>query len=806
MSRTLPRKLTLLCLGALAAGPAWSDPATAQAAPSLTPLQAPATGNSQDEPLVTQLQPFEVTINGGAAGNWLLLVRQGALYATAQMFSEWRLGPPTIQPFAYRGQQWYPLASVPGYQARFNYSELTVALQFAPSAFAATRLVQEKAERPSLTPAIPTLFVNYDLSYTRSVSRGSEPSANAGGLFELGSSGNWGVLTSTLLGQNLTNDSTLDTPRAIRRLETTYTRNLPESNVTLNLGDSVTRAASWGRSIYFGGLKISRNFGLTPGFISQPLPVIRGVSAAPSTVDLYINDALRQTSNVPAGPFAIDNFPLLTGAGQARLVVRDVLGRETVIVQDFFSHSRLLEQGLDDWSAELGAVRDNLGTRNADYGQRFAAGVWRHGMSKTLTLEGNLEVGRQTRGAGLGLITALPAQILGQFAVAGSHSSAVGPGYLWQASFTHNEARHGFTLDLQGASPSYRQIGQDATSPSYRRQLAASYSYQADKLGSLGLGYAMVDSPGRGRIATYTGNYSYQLGHVVMTLSLARVRDPSATGSGTSIGLNVFVPFDNNISSSGNFNHHAGVTEGFVSVAKGLGSDTGVGWRALAGHRQQEQFAEGGLYLQMSHALTTLDVSQSPSHQTARLGAQGGLVWADGRLYASRRVSDSFGIVEVPGYPNVGINVYGSVVARTDANGRALVPRLLPYQENDIRLDPTELPISAELDSIEQRVVPAARSAVKIVFPVRTGRAALVKIVLDDGEPAPSAAELELVGDKEEFFVARRGEAFLTGLQDHNEIKLRWLGASCSFRVDMPPGKPDEVVRLGPLLCPGLKR
>jgi outer membrane usher protein len=173
----------------------------------------------------------------------------------------------------------------------------------------------------------------------------------------------------------------------------------------------------------------------------------------------------------------------------------------------------------------------------------------------------------------------------------------------------------------------------------------------------------------------------------------------------------------------------------------------------------------------------------------------------DGKLFASRRVDDSFALVEVPGYSDIGVGFQGSMLARTDKDGMALVPRLLPYQANRIRLDPSELPISAELDTIEKIVVPAARSGVSIRFPVRTGRGALVRIVMAGGEPAPAGARIELAGDDKEFFVARRGEAFVTGLQAKNSLRMRWRDSSCGLSFELPPGGIDEIARVGPLVC-----
>ncbi|HSV45541.1 MAG TPA: fimbria/pilus outer membrane usher protein, partial [Ramlibacter sp.] len=626
-------------------------------------------------------------------------------------------------------------------------------LRFSPKAFAATHLQAGAQERPALTPSIPAAFLNYDLSHTSQAIRGLPGTRELGALTELGFSNDLGVLTSSYAGTGLLHsDPAVD--RRWRRLETTWTRDLPQDNLTVRVGDSSTRAGIGGRSVYFGGLQLGRNFGLTPGFLSQPIPTISGTSSAPSTVELYVNDALRQTSRVPTGPFAIDNFPLFTGSGQARVVVRDLLGRETVLVQDFFTHSALLGPGLSDWSVALGAVRHNLGTLNADYGQRFTSGLYRYGLSSSSTLEARTEFGQQTRGAALALSQALPGQMLGQLALAASRDADVGSGAQLTAGLEHHSLRHGFTARMEGASAGYRQVGQDALAMPTRMQLSASYNYAHPQWGNLGLGLARLDNHGTAPITTYNLNYSAKLGErSSLAVTLTRV---SGSTSATALAVSLMIPMDGALTSFSNLTVRDGKADAYTAVNKSLAQETGTGWRALAGTRDDGAFSEAGAYYQGGKGMLTADLSASSAQQTLRLGARGGLAMADGRLLAARRIENSFAIVEVPGYAGIGVGFQGSSLTKTDASGIAILPQLNPYSRNSIRLDPRELPISAEIDNIEQIAVPAARSAVKVVFPVRSGRAALIKLVLDDGEPAPAGAEVELVGDKHEFFVARR--------------------------------------------------
>jgi len=137
-----------------------------------------------------RLIPLDVSINDARAGNWVLLEKGGALYAPVDAFEEWRLArTPDSLPIEYKGQPWYKLSSVPGYEAQLNSANQSINLKFLPSAFGATRVTQAQAERIPVTSATPSLFANYDLSQTTTNTRGLGTANDLGALVELGAGG-----------------------------------------------------------------------------------------------------------------------------------------------------------------------------------------------------------------------------------------------------------------------------------------------------------------------------------------------------------------------------------------------------------------------------------------------------------------------------------------------------------------------------------------------------------------------------------------------------------------------------------------
>ena len=754
---------------------------------------APAASPAQD-----RIIPLEATVNGAKAGAWPFVERQGALFVGADAIEEWRLRLPTdLQPIRVRGSEFYPLAGVPGFNARLNYSTLSVDLTFSPEAFTGTRLTLDRElARPKPSPVLPSLFLNYDLNFQASRSRTGPAVTDLGALLEVGASTGLGVFTHSEVGRNLTGG----VPNARSewlRLESTFTRNLPQHNLTLRLGDASTRAGLWGRNVYFGGVQLGTNFALSPGFLTQPLPLLSGVSAAPSTVELYVNDVLRKVSQVPTGPFVVDNNLGLTGSGEARLVVRDVLGREVVIVQPFFTNVQLLAPGLNDWSVELGAVRENLGITNADYGHRFASGVWRRGINDRVTVEGRAEWSGMHRALGAGAITALPGNFLLRGAYARSQHARAGDGNFWVLGIERQWVRTALTGQFQSASRNYRELGMSALQLPIRRQLAANVSQQFGN-SSLGLGLAHVERWEGDSLTTVSFNYGYRFAEAA-SLNASFSKALGQAG-GTSVGVTVHVPLDNQRFASASVSSHGGVTDVYATAAQYANDASDIGWRVLGGRLNQEAHAEAGLDYAGRYGRVYTDLSASPSQQSLRLGGSGGMALAASRVFFSKRLDESFAVVELKGYPGVGVGLGATTSTVTDGKGIAFIPYLSPYQSNQVRLNASDLPISAELDSIEQQVVPSWRSAVKVEFPVRSGRAAVVKIHQDNGEPVPAGAVVQIAGQKEETFVGRRGEAFITGLQPANDLRVRWRDGRCAFRLALPAAN-DEVLRLGPLTC-----
>jgi outer membrane usher protein len=129
-----------------------------------------------------------------------------------------------------------------------------------------------------------------------------------------------------------------------------------------------------------------------------------------------------------------------------------------------------------------------------------------------------------------------------------------------------------------------------------------------------------------------------------------------------------------------------------------------------------------------------------------------------------------------------------------------VIPRLRPFERNEVRIDVADLPIDAEIDQSEQVVRPYDRSGIAVEFGVKPAHGAIVVLVGTDGKPLPAGAAVRLNRSAEEFVVAPGGEAYLTGLGAATMGIASWATGSCTFEVSYPQSALPQP-RLGPVKC-----
>jgi len=178
----------------------------------------------------------------------------------------------------------------------------------------------------------------------------------------------------------------------------------------------------------------------------------------------------------------------------------------------------------------------------------------------------------------------------------------------------------------------------------------------------------------------------------------------------------------------------------------------------------------------------------------------GSLIVIDGKALRTRQITNSFGLVEVPGYSGVPVLVNHQVVGETDPNGNFAMPSLLPYDNNVISIDPSSLPVSANIASTDMVTVPTRGGAVIVRFPTRNAGGVLITVIGSDGVPLPAGT---LISDQRArtWPVAKAGQAYLAGLAPGKE-KLQAVRGSipCDFEVNVPSDVLD-MPDLGKFVC-----
>ncbi|NQW81161.1 MAG: fimbrial biogenesis outer membrane usher protein [Polaromonas sp.] len=747
-----------------------------------------------------ELLLLDVTVNRQTLAD-VIFVEQwpdGALLLPAEAWAEARLAPLEKVRALSDGAPAFAINAVAGATWTINRQRLSLEISAPAGAFLGSTLALKDA-RPTPPPRpAPGVLLNYDLSLAHSRTGGP---LTSGALLEAVAFGRFGSLVNSALVRD---DGTR---RSATRLDTFWRFDLPHRLETLVVGDTVGVGGGWSRPVRYGGVRWGRDFGMRPGFVTRPQLSLSGEAALPSTVEVLVNNTRRLSQPTRPGPFELNNVPTVTGAGEINLVVRDLLGRETVIQQSYYASPRLLAPGLTDFSFEAGRLRTGYGDSSA-YGDGFGAATWRQGLSQNLSGEVRLELQARRRASGMELASLLGHWGVGRVALAASSGSTQGfneRGELLKLGVERSTPHGGGALQYehasQGFAPFGEAIGADAPTQRSRSRWLASLGGPLWASWSGGVSYVQQTRWDGDRVQSVGLSTSLPIWQrASLNISLNKRLD----GDGAwSAGATVSLPLSSGVYSTARINSASGSPAiGAVSASRNAPAGPGLGWRVEASTLESQR-ASAGLQGNTSQFAWGLDLASDADGQVAtRASGRGTLGLLAGLPFASRAVGQgSFAVVDAGGLAGVPVKRSHQVVAITDERGLALVPGLLPWQKNQIEIDPIDLPLDVEVGNVVQQVTPYPGSGSVVRFAVRRTRQALVVLHQLDGQPVPVGTRVNLLPDGPEFIAGRRGEVWLTDLAETRQaVQVRWPGGGCQLELDIPDadGLPGNI---GPLVC-----
>lgn len=655
-----------------------------------------------------------------------------------------------------------PLSDVPGLGVTLDRRRGEATLSCAMKCYV-TQVIGDPAQAPSSVLIHPGAFMNVDVTYGA-----IQRARNAAGAFEVGVFGARGQ------GEASWTVGARDGAEVVR-LETRWTIDDVGRRVRYRFGDSLSRAGATSAPFRFGGLQIARDFALDPRFVTFPTPELAGVATTPSVVDLYVDGALRLRERVNAGPFSIPETPVVSGAGQAQIVVTDALGRQQVTSAPFYASRSLLKPGLSDFSFALGALRERFAAESADYGDVFLSGAYRRGWTSALTAELYGETTRRQSNIGAGF--SWLADQAGQADVAVALSSDDGEGgALVRLGFTRISQRLSIGAEIDQASAGFARIGSRDAAPRTRGAFSAGVSDA--RFGYASVSATMADYRDKDDIATLALDYvPGRAGRAALGFTVLYVAADTET---LSLAVRFAAPLGAYGSAAATGEARDGRWTTGASAHAPPPADGGVGWRVSARSGDVER-RDAGVRLETLRGVFDLEASRVGRTDGVRAQAAFGLAWIDDGLFVSRPIRESFALVDARA-PGVHVSRDNRRVGVTDRDGRALVTGLRPYEDNRLGIEIDDLPTGMPVVADAIIVTPAARAGAVVRFPLHAGAAGEVRVVDQDGAPLPAGAMLVRATDGARFPVGEDGRVYVEGVREG--VVLHRAGqAACAVYV-----------------------
>lgn len=545
-----------------------------------------------------------------------------------------------------------------------------------------------------------------------------------------------------------------------------------------------------------------------------------------------MNGELARRFELPPGPYRLGRLPLNNGLGRVRIDVRDTSGRVQSVESRYYLMNTTLVRGEQDFSYLAGFERhDNDRVTYDD--SLTASATHRVGLTGAITLGAHAEGNKTTLNGGP--TANLRLWLLGEVEAAAAYSRAKNGERGWAASGSYLWSTRPLSISLSGryTTPLYSDVTVASDEAKDPWNYKASLTLPVGHASSLGIETAREEVVEVDLSAPIPSPARRLIPQTAPTVGPAvRVKRQAIFGT---LRLHSLVSLTANVSREAReqkpepeWRAHAGLTvtlgsrtafnlsaqlvdretTGFIDLNRPLPRGPGVGYRVAGdgdgqgtGRASAELEAQG----RMLWAGVREEVTADGTSSTA-LALAGAVAWVGGTVALSRVLENSFAFVRVPESRGVHVFLDNDDVGKTGRRGTLLIPDLLPYWGNAIRIADADLPLDLSIEQVSKTIAPPYRGGAAITFPVTRLRAWLGTLTVaraQGGSIVPAFGTLAITGPQRtaQSPLGGDGAFYVEGLSlGSYPATVTYKEGTCTFTIELPDS-PRALAQLGTLVC-----
>ncbi|NWA39773.1 fimbrial biogenesis usher protein [Pseudomonas reactans] len=506
-------------------------------------------------------------------------------------------------------------------------------------------------------------------------------------------------------------------------------------------------------------------------------------------VDIKQSGALIYSTLVPAGPFTLDNVPVISANTDLNVTITESSGSTshfTVPAASLSGTNLGRPQGM---SMAVGKVRD-VDTNFGDPWLATVSNGWK--ATKYMNLNAGL-MGANQYQAVAGGVDLLPIKDLMLSAkvlsAADKRNNNRGEQLTLSASYA---APYQLSFNVSGTqnSQGYRDLQdtyvQDDKSSHTKNDYSLSTGWSNDIMGSFSLGYSRSvgfdsSSDSKRVIASWSKTFKYASVSANWQHEIDSNNNRSSSNTnnyqnynddrGDTFYINVSIPFGKQSLNSYARNDGQDTSYG-MQTAGNITRDLGYTVSAENANPGSKNSVNGGLNANLHYTRLSVNAGGDSDNSRNRSATLDGAIVAHsgGVTFSPYAVQDTFGIA------SLGNNVSGVEISTpqgtvwTDKWGQAVVPSLSPYKNSNVMVNTETLPKNVDVNNGMKSLSAGHGSVSKLHFGVLTVRRVMLKLTMPDGKLVQKGA---VIFDRNNQYVTTAvedGVVFVTDVANAGDL------------------------------------